>query len=616
MKRHFIEKFLGITILSLMLLLMLAASSMANPEPPPLDDPSNTDTTDPSDTNDLVGLVDNSPTSRITNSPGVAISPVVLPSNIIPGSALGQVVRMLQSGVDESVVLAYVYNSNVPFSLNSDQIIYLNDLGASSTVVTAMIQHDQQLGVAMNPQPSPPPQEQPQDPGPPPEITGQPPGEMPPDQMPPDGTPPPFDETNQPPDQSSFYGALAPYGAWVSLPGYGLCWQPCAGVYTPGWTPYCTQGQWVYSNCGWYWMSRYSWGWCTFHYGRWFCDSHRGWCWYPGTAWSPAWVCWRNSGNFCGWAPLPPHCNFVQGKGLVLNGAVAPAGSSFGLNAKQFTFVHSRDLTIAHPDRFRVASAQVPGVFDQTKAANDVNVNNLTFINKGVPAKQIAATSGRPVQMYNIQPVNGMAGNGRRGEQVQADGQTLMVTRPNFNVHAPATLNQGIRPSLAELPHMSQPTALVNYPNHNARFSRQDNYTYQSPGKGQVTRTFNPGTQIRSGANTSSRTAWSTDLTPNPAYNNNGSRYMSPRQEGQAQAPQPYQQGGYSQPYQGTAQTATPSRGGSYVPNNSGYTAPAIPTYTAPSVPTYSAPAGRGYSSPGVSTYGAASGSYGAGRGH
>ncbi len=95
-----------------------------------------------------------------------------------------------------------------------------------------------------------------------------------------------------------------------------------------------------------------------------------------------------------------------------------------------------------------------------------------------------------------------------------------------FNVHAPATLNQGIRPSLAELPHMSQPTALVNYPNHNARFSRQDNYTYQSPGKGQVTRTFNPGTQIRSGANTSSRTAWSTDLTPNPAYNNNGSRYM------------------------------------------------------------------------------------------
>lgn len=597
--------------MTILALLLTVSSRGSDSGPPPLVDPSDTDTTDLADTNDLAGVDTNSPSLQATNSPAVPVSPVVLPSNIIPGSALGQVVRMLQSGVDESVILAYIYNSNVPFNLNSDQIIYLNDLGASSTVVTTMIQHDQQLGMAVNPQPSPPPQEQPQEMGT--EVTGQPPGEMPPDE-----TPPPFDETNQPPDEGSFYGALAPYGAWVSLPGYGLCWQPCAGVYTPGWAPYCTQGQWVYSNCGWYWMSRYSWGWCTFHYGRWFCDAHRGWCWYPGTAWSPAWVCWRNSGSYCGWAPLPPHCNFVQGKGLVLNGAVTPAGSSFGLNAQQFTFVPTRNLTMAHPDRFRVASAQATTVFNQTKAANDVNVNNLTFINNGVSAKQVAAASGRSVQMYNIQPVRGMAANGSRGEQVQADGQTLMVARPNFNSHAPATLNQGIRPALAESQNISRPTAVMVYPNHNARYNQPYNYTYQYPGKGQVTRVFNPGAQTTPpAANTPGRTAWSTDLTPNPGYN--GTRYMSPRLEGQAQTPQPYPQGGYSQPYQGT-ETAAPSRAGSYVPNNSSYMAPAAPTYTAPSVPTYSAPAGRGYGMSGVQTYGGPTvsgyASFGAARGH
>jgi hypothetical protein len=591
MKRHFTQTFLGITILSL---LLMVSSRASDSDPPPLVDPADTDTTDLSDTNNLAGVDTNSLSLPATNSMASRISPVILPSNIIPGSALGQVVRMLQSGVDESVVLAYIYNSNVPFGLNSDQIIYLNDLGASSDVVTAMIHHDQQLGVAMNPEPSPPPQEQPQEMGT--EVTGQPPGEMPPDET------PPFDETNQPPDESSFYGALAPYGAWVSLPGYGLCWQPCAGYYTPGWTPYCTQGQWVYSNCGWYWMSRYSWGWCTFHYGRWFCDAHRGWCWYPGTAWSPAWVCWRNSGNYCGWAPLPPRCNFVQGKGLVLNGVVTPAGSSFGLNAQQFTFVPTRDLTMAHPDRFRLASAQASTAFNQSKIANDVNVNNLTFINNGVPAKQVAATSGRSVQMYNIQPIRGMAANGARGEQVQADGQTLIATRPNFNSHAPATLNQGIKPTLVEPQYVVRPTSVGVYQNHNARYNQPNNYTYQYTGKGQVTRVFNSGTQTPSAANTSARTAWSTDLTPDPGYNN--ARYMSPRLEGQVQTPQPYQQGGYSQPYQGTTETAAPSRAGSYVPNNSGYMAPAAPTYTAPSVPTYSAPTASGYAS------------FGAARGH
>ena len=36
----------------------------------------------------------------------------------------------------------------------------------------------------------------------------------------------------------------------------------------------------------------------------------RGWIWYPGTRWAPAWVDWRCSDRYYGWAPLPPAATF------------------------------------------------------------------------------------------------------------------------------------------------------------------------------------------------------------------------------------------------------------------------------------------------------------------
>ena len=60
------------------------------------------------------------------------------------------------------------------------------------------------------------------------------------------------------------------------MAGYGPCWQPTVVVVNPGWQPYCNGGHWVYTDCGWYWLSGYSWGWAPFHYGRWFRHSHYG----------------------------------------------------------------------------------------------------------------------------------------------------------------------------------------------------------------------------------------------------------------------------------------------------------------------------------------------------
>lgn len=101
-----------------------------------------------------------------------------------------------------------------------------------------------------------------------------------------------------------FYDELSPYGEWMDYPDYGYVWRP-SGV--ADFQPYSTSGHWVWSDdYEWMWVSDYNWGWAPFHYGRWFHDPFYGWMWVPGYEWGPAWVAWRDGGDYYGWAPLRP----------------------------------------------------------------------------------------------------------------------------------------------------------------------------------------------------------------------------------------------------------------------------------------------------------------------
>ncbi len=72
-------------------------------------------------------------------------TPKAVPATVRTNGPLGEVIRMSDSGVDEGVLLAFVTNSTSVFGLDADEIIYLNDIGVPTTVVTAMIQQDQLL---------------------------------------------------------------------------------------------------------------------------------------------------------------------------------------------------------------------------------------------------------------------------------------------------------------------------------------------------------------------------------------------------------------------------------------------------------------------------------------
>ncbi len=81
-----------------------------------------------------------------------------------------------------------------------------------------------------------------------------------------------------------------------------------------GWSPY-SNGYWQYTNYGWMWVSYYTWGWRTCHYGRWWWSDRWGWVWSPGFVFAPAWVVWMYNDGYCGWYPISPWVRYHHGYG-------------------------------------------------------------------------------------------------------------------------------------------------------------------------------------------------------------------------------------------------------------------------------------------------------------
>ena len=463
-------------------------------------------------------------------APDGSVAPVApddstaLPPDIYPSSPLAQVIKLTQSGVSEDVIMAYVTNSGSTFNLDPDKIIYLKDIGAPDELVTAMMQRDQVLQAQMAASAyQPPPQPAPTTEA----VATEPvPVETPVDQP-------------APVTVNYFYDSLAPYGSWVDVEGYGRCWQPTVVVANAGWQPYCDHGHWVFTDAGWYWISDYSWGWAPFHYGRWFHHARFGWCWAPDTVWGPSWVTWRYSGDYCGWAPLPPFTAFVSGIGFTYRGAAVGVDFNFGLGANFYTFVPTRNFCDPHPQRYRVASWQTAQIYNQTTVINnfDVDRGNRDFINHGIDPGKITAVTRTEIHPVAIRET---ATPVARGEQLGRDGRTLMVNRPNFADHPSPSVNRG------EMPPASSPSPAAGspyQPSHNGygNYNSQPPNRYQpatptpAPGQRQIQPLATFGSpannEIELSPSTGNRYAPVTPVQPStPNYNSSDDRrYPSPK---------------------------------------------------------------------------------------
>jgi hypothetical protein len=166
-----------------------------------------------------------------------------------------------------------------------------------------------------------------------------------------------------------FYDELGPYGRWIDNPSYGYVWIPNGD---PGFTPYATDGHWIFTDDGWTWVSDYPWGWAAFHYGRWDYDDGYGWFWVPDNEWGPAWVSWRSSPGYYGWAPLRP--------GISISIAF---GSGYHERNERWTFVRNRDITRSDYRGHYIDRSQNTAIINNSRVIVNTrkdNQRNVTYI--------------------------------------------------------------------------------------------------------------------------------------------------------------------------------------------------------------------------------------------
>ncbi len=188
-----------------------------------------------------------------------------------------------------------------------------------------------------------------------------------------------------------FYDELAPHGYWVEHPSHGYIWTPRYVAFN--WRPY-TNGQWVWTDYGWTWLSHYDWGWAPFHYGRWGWDDSLGWYWVPDALWGPAWVTWRRGDMYFGWAPLPPQVRFQAGRGIT--------SLPFRLHDSAWVFVESRYFPSSRINRYVLPWERNLRIINITVVETHITMRDRRIYNRGLDIDLVRRASRQRISKYEL----------------------------------------------------------------------------------------------------------------------------------------------------------------------------------------------------------------------
>jgi len=221
-----------------------------------------------------------------------------------------------------------------------------------------------------------------------------------------------------------FYDELSPYGRWVDC-SYGNCWVP--ERVEANWQPY-TNGEWIYTEYGWTWVSYDPWGDNPYHYGTWTYMDRYGWAWVPGTVWAPAWVTWSYSDNYVGWAPLPPSIAF---------GYSGYSGRAIRMSPTQYVFVPTNRFVGTNVRTVRVSPQQSAVIFRQTTPITRFGVTGGIVRNTALPIDRIQRATRSRIETRTIRtaprPISGWTRDSRRQVSIVAPAQDVrraIASRP------------------------------------------------------------------------------------------------------------------------------------------------------------------------------------------
>src|SRR5438132_3559004 len=194
----------------------------------------------------------------------------------------------------------------------------------------------------------------------------------------------------------TFYTQLDRYGDWRETSDYGYVWQP-RQAQSRTWRPY-TDGHWVYTDVGWACVSEEPFGWATYHYGRWTRLRNIGWVWVPGDEWAPAWVSWRKSSDYVGWAPLPPEARFDRGTGIH-----NWSDSYYDVGPDQYCFVETKQFGAPRLESSVVPSERNVTIVNQTTNITNITYNNTTIVNQGPSYDEIRTQTQQPIERLRLE---------------------------------------------------------------------------------------------------------------------------------------------------------------------------------------------------------------------
>jgi len=244
---------------------------------------------------------------------------------------------------------------------------------------------------------------------------------------------------------STFYTKLEPQGVWRETSTYGYVWQPREAQESRSWRPY-TNGHWVYTDVGWTWVSEESFGWATYHYGRWTRLRNIGWVWVPGDEWAPAWVSWRKSDDYIGWAPLPPEARFDRARGIH-----NWADSYYDIGPDQYCFVSTSELGAPRVERVIVPPERNVTIVNQTTNVTNITYNNTNIVNQGPNYDELHSRTHQPIPRLRLErQINISVENPRsilKGEVLEVPAPVIARAQP---VERPRSVKETITQTVVD----------------------------------------------------------------------------------------------------------------------------------------------------------------------
>ncbi len=126
-------------------------------------------------------------------------------------------------------------------------------------------------------------------------------------------------------------------------------------------------------------------------------DSRRSqWIWVPGYEWAPAWVSWRSSDDYVGWAPLPPEAVWEPSKGFSTTVDV-----SYNIGIQVYNFCRCSSWPSLHP--VLMPPAQNVTILPTTTNVTTVGVRNNAIYCGGPDSARINRRGEYSIPQYQLQ---------------------------------------------------------------------------------------------------------------------------------------------------------------------------------------------------------------------